>query len=122
MFFVSGTFSPLSCWIRAWALLRARAYIKWRMNTEYVPVDPKERGELLLKMLGMVKADMEAKSITKWGMCYDASEGYAFSKLGVQELYTLLAKWTPYVEFDVKPGRGGTGCRCHTGQSISCHG
>ena len=80
-----------------------KSYIRWQMNTEFIPTDPKVRGELFLKMLAMVKADMEAKSITKWGMCYDASGGYAFSKLGVQDLYTMLSKWTPYVEFDVKP-------------------
>jgi hypothetical protein len=66
-------------------------------------LDPKERVGLWLKMLDMVKADMKAKRFTKWGVCYDASEGYVFSDLGVQELYTVLMQWSPYVEFDVKP-------------------
>ena len=46
---------------------------------------------------------MKSKKLTKWGTTYDASEGFVFSNLGVKELYTVLLKWAPYVEFDVKP-------------------
>jgi len=77
--------------------------MRWQLNPQFIPLDPKERATLWLKMLEMVKADMAAGVITKWGICYDASAGYAFSKLSPQELYTALLKWMPYVEFDVKP-------------------
>jgi len=68
-----------------------------------MPVDPEERAKLWLKMLDMVKADMKSGAITAWGVCYDASVGYAFSELSPEDLYTTMLKWMPYVVFDVKP-------------------
>jgi hypothetical protein len=80
-----------------------KSYVKWKLNPQYIPLDPKERSGLWLKMLDMIKDDLKSGNLTKWGTTYDGSEGYAFSKLGVKELYTMLMKWSPYVEFDVKP-------------------
>jgi len=77
--------------------------MRWRLYPEFIPLDPKERATLWLKMLDMVKADMKSGAITGWGVCYDASAGYAFSDLSPQELYTVMLKWMPYVDFDVKP-------------------
>ena len=57
-------------------------------------------------MMEMVKKDLEAGILTSWGIYSDANGGYTFSKLGQQDLYTVLLKWSPYVMFDAKPVLG----------------
>lgn len=64
---------------------------------------PKERFEAWIKMIEMVKADIESGALTSWGIYHDASGGYAFSKLKPNELYTMILKWSPFVMFDAKP-------------------
>ena len=51
----------------------------------------------------LIKSDIEKGAISKWGVYYDGSGGYALSKLGAQEIYTMMLKWTPWVLFDAKP-------------------
>ena len=80
-----------------------KLYIRWQLNPQFTPADPKERAKLWLAMLDMVKADLSASVIKDWGMCSDASAGYGFSELSEVDLYTALVKWMPYVQFDVKP-------------------
>ena len=80
-----------------------KSWMRWKLNPQFTPVDPEERGKLWLSMLEMVKADLKSGALTGWGVCYDTSEGYAFSELSEQDLYEVMLKWMPYVEFDVKP-------------------
>jgi hypothetical protein len=42
-------------------------YVKWQLNPMLPVEDPEERGKLWVKMLQMVKADMEAGRIKDWG-------------------------------------------------------
>ena len=83
-----------------------KTLIKWQLNTQLIPIDPKERFKAWMMMMEMIKADLEAGTISSWGIYSDASGGYAFSKLGQQDLYTMLLKWSPYVVFDAKPVLG----------------
>ena len=78
-------------------------FMKWQIDTTKTPVNPEERMKLWLSMLEMVKADLEAGVIKDWGICGDASCGYAFSELSAEDLYTALLKWMPYINFDIKP-------------------
>jgi len=80
-----------------------KSYVRWQMNSQFTPVDPEERGKLWLSMLDMVKADLKKGAFTDWGVCYDVSAGYALSELSEQDLYEVMLKWMPYVDFDVKP-------------------
>ena len=80
-----------------------KSWVRWQMNMQFTPLDPEERVKLWLSMLNMVKADLETGAFTDWGICYDTSAGYAFSELSEQDLYEVMLKWMPYVEFDVKP-------------------
>ena len=83
-----------------------KTLIKWQLNTQLIPVDPKERFGAWMKMMEMVKANLESGMITNWGIYSDASGGYAFSKLSQPDLYTMVLKWSPYVMFDAKPVLG----------------
>jgi len=80
-----------------------KSWVRWQLNSQFTPVDPEERVKLWLSMLDMVKADLKTGTLTDWGVCYDTAIGYAFSELSEQDLYEVMLKWMPYVEFDVKP-------------------
>jgi hypothetical protein len=79
-----------------------KTLIKWQLNPQLIPIDPKERLGLYMMFMDMIKKDMEAGNLTGWGVYSDGSGGYAFTKLGSKELYTMVLKWSPYVMFDAK--------------------
>lgn len=81
----------------------SKFYMKWQLNPQFIPTDPKEMAKLWLAMLDLVKADLKTGVIKEWGMCSDSSAGYAFSELSEVDLNTALLKWMPYVQFDIKP-------------------
>ena len=49
-----------------------KTLIKWQLNTQLIPVDPKQRFEAWMKMMEMVKADLESGTLTSWGIYSDA--------------------------------------------------
>ena len=42
-------------------------------------------------------------TMSDWGMCSDASGGYAFAETDEKTLHTTITRWMPYVIFDIKP-------------------
>jgi len=78
-------------------------YIKWQLNPLMTPAKAEERVERWLEMLRIVEASLKDGTFTDWGMCSDASGGYAFSNQSEADLYTSLLKYIPYVDFEVKP-------------------
>ena len=80
-----------------------KSWIRWQLNSQYIPADPEEKTKLWASMLERVKADLKAGMMTEWGNCYDGSGGYGLSELSVPDLFAYLGTWMPYVEFDVKP-------------------
>ena len=79
-------------------------YVKWQLNPMLPVEDPEERGKLWVKMLQMVKADMEAGRIKDWGNCCDGSGGYSIMEAkSEEELFASILKWVPYVSFDATP-------------------
>jgi len=81
----------------------AKFYVRWQLSPLGTPPNPEERVKLWLSMLEMVKADLSAGLVKDWGMCSDASGGYAIIESSEVDLYTGLLKWIPHVSFDVKP-------------------
>ena len=78
-------------------------YVKWQLNPLATPPTPQERVGLWLKMLEMVKADMQAGKTRDWGQYADGSGGYALMDAASEtELFTSLLKWMPYVSIDAK--------------------
>ena len=41
--------------------------------------------------------------MSDWGMCSDASGGYAFAETDEKNPHTTITRWMPYVIFDIKP-------------------
>jgi len=82
-----------------------RFHITWEMNLLEMPKAPEERVKLLLTLLGMVKADLNAKGFKMdWGVDAGGSQGYAvWEGPSDTELNTMLLKFTPYVIFKTRP-------------------
>lgn len=81
----------------------AKFYMRWEINQLLCPANPEERVKNWLSMLEMVKADLKSGALKDWGMCSDASGGYAFAETDEKSLYMSVLKWFPYIIFDVKP-------------------
>lgn len=78
-------------------------YMSWRMNSMLTPTNPEERVKLWLSMLELVKADIQSGAIRDWGMCSDASGGYALVETDEKTLHTMILRWVPYIRFNIKP-------------------
>jgi hypothetical protein len=78
-------------------------YMRWQLNQMLIPTKPEDRVKLWLSMLETVKADLQSGVMTEWGMCNDASAGYAFINGDEKKVYDAILKWFPYVSFDIKP-------------------
>ncbi len=78
-------------------------YMRWHLNPVLIPTNPEERVKSWMSMLEMVKADLKSGGISDWGMCNDASGGYAFADTDEKTLNTTILRWMPYVIFNIKP-------------------
>jgi hypothetical protein len=78
-------------------------YMRWHLNPMLIPTNPEERMKLWMSMLELVKADIKSGTMSDWGMCSDASGGYAFAETDEKTLHTTITRWMPYVIFDIKP-------------------
>ena len=77
--------------------------MRWNLNPMLIPTNPEERVKLWMSMLELVKADLKSGALNDWGMCSDASAGYAFAETDEKTLYTTILRWMPYVSFNIKP-------------------
>lgn len=68
-----------------------------------IPTNPEERVKLWISMLELVKADLKSGALNDWGMCSDASGGYALVETDEKTLYTTILRWMPYIIFNIKP-------------------
>jgi|APFre7841882630_1041343.scaffolds.fasta_scaffold200334_1 hypothetical protein len=78
-------------------------FIKWRINPLKVPDTPEEVAKGKLAMLEGIKAALSAGRLTDWGQFGNGKDGYAMSELSEDELYVIMLRWFPFVEFDVFP-------------------
>jgi hypothetical protein len=68
-----------------------------------IPTNVEERVKLWMSMLELVKTDIKSGALSDWGMCNDASGGYALAETDEKTLHTMILRWMPYVHFDIKP-------------------
>jgi hypothetical protein len=78
-----------------------KTLLLWEMNTAFIPIDPKERIGLWLKMLESVKTAIDSGITETWGVSPSGDKGFSISNQSEQELLTSLAGYSPYVKFKV---------------------
>jgi hypothetical protein len=76
--------------------------VDWQVDQTKYPANQEEAGELLLSQLEDVKAALKAGSLKDWAGYVTGEGGYMVSEAasGI-ELYTLLRKWSPHIQFEV---------------------
>jgi hypothetical protein len=81
----------------------AKFYMRWQLNPMLVSTNPEERTKQWMMMLEMVRAELKSGTMKDWGICSDASAGYAFAETDEKSLHASILKWMPYIHFDIKP-------------------
>ena len=75
----------------------------WEGVPGTMPVDPKQRAELLGKMMEMTKKAMDDRQITDWGIFPGGSSGYAIGEGSVADMLKGTMQFAPYIRFTVHP-------------------
>ena len=82
----------------------ARYYLQWETKESVIATDPVKGAKLALSLLEMVKQDMQAGRTKDWGFIPGESRGYSIVEAPSEsDLAIGMMKWTPYLNFDVKP-------------------
>jgi hypothetical protein len=75
----------------------------WEVVPGSMPVDPKQRAELLGKMMEMTKKALDDHQITDWGIFPGGSGGYAIGEGTAADTLKGTMQFAPYIRFTVHP-------------------
>ena len=76
--------------------------VQWISDRTKYPANREEYAKLLLSSLEEVKAALKAGTLKDWAGYVTGEGGYMVSEAANEiELYTLLRKWRPYIQFEV---------------------
>ncbi len=79
-------------------------FMRWEVDSAFIPDDPEERTKQWLKMLEMVKADIKEGITADWGLCSGELAGHSVTAdTTAEKVNTNLLRWMPYVKFEVSP-------------------
>jgi len=82
----------------------AKYYIRWQTNVQSLPATSEERAKLGMSLAGMVKQDIQGGKMKDWGAVPGEHIGYCLMEVASEvDLATSLAKWWPYIIFEVMP-------------------
>jgi hypothetical protein len=73
----------------------------WELDSNKIPLNPKERGAAWLAMTNMIKENIKAGKTTDWGNFIGETRGYAIGTMTELELGKHLQQFIPYVKFEV---------------------
>ncbi len=76
--------------------------ILWEVDTTKVSDKPEDRYKNMIKMLNMVKKDMES-GLLDWGMFAGRLSGYAIREGTEQQVALGTLRFVPHVKFKVYP-------------------
>jgi hypothetical protein len=71
----------------------------WNVDQARIPVDPKERGEGWLLLMGLVKQDIEKGLMKDWGAFAGESNGYFIFEGTEVELSLTIQQYVPFFSF-----------------------
>jgi len=76
--------------------------ILWKANDSLMPIDREERVKLIMSMLEGVKKDIASGELKMWGISSGGGNGYSISERSEKEIFAVVMKYTPYIQFEVK--------------------
>lgn len=77
--------------------------ILWKLNPQFIPVDPAERAAGWDLLIALVKQDMEKGLIKEWGAFVGEPNGFDIVEGSEEEVQLMMTKFVPYVDFEVHP-------------------
>ena len=77
----------------------AKYLLLWEMDMSRLPVDPQERLAGEIKLLTMIKGDLESGRLKDWGVFPGGNAGYAIMEGTDQDVLLGAEKYTPYAKF-----------------------
>ena len=77
--------------------------ILWEGVPGTMPADPKQRGELIGKMMEMTKKALDDRQITDWGEFAGGGAGYAIGEGTAADMARGAMQFDPYIKFTVHP-------------------
>jgi hypothetical protein len=80
----------------------AKYIVFWEVDPSRMPVDAKERGQMWMMMLDMIKQDIKAGIHKDWGSFVGGTKGYAISEGDHVELAKNLQRFVPYCNFEMR--------------------
>jgi len=80
----------------------AKYIVFWEVDTSRMPVDAKERGQMWMMMLDMIKQDIKAGIHKDWGSFVGETKGYTISEGDHVELAKNLQRFVPYCNFEMR--------------------
>ena len=77
--------------------------MEWELDTNKIPISPKERGAGWLTLLQEVKKDMQSGLITAWGAYLGEMRGFSVFEGSDEEISMMVQKYVPFVYFTTHP-------------------
>lgn len=81
----------------------AKYLVRWEVDQNKIPIDPKERGEGWGLLMAMVGQDIEKGLVKDWGAFSGESRGYSIYDATKIELMNSLQQYVPFCHFTVHP-------------------
>ncbi len=78
-------------------------FLKWRLETSRIPIDPQERGAGWTLLMNMIKDDRENGILHDWGAFPAEGDGYCIVEGSNLDVMKMTDKYVPYVSFEVHP-------------------
>jgi hypothetical protein len=79
-----------------------RFLVEWIGDRTRYPAKSEEAAKLLLSQAEEVKAALKAGTLKDWAAYVSGGSGYMIAEVANEmELYAMLRKWRPYIQFEV---------------------
>jgi hypothetical protein len=75
----------------------------WEQVPGTLPADPRQRGEILGKMIEMTKKALDDRRISDWGLFAGGDAGYCIGEGTEADALRGAMQFTPYYKFTVHP-------------------
>jgi len=76
--------------------------VLWEVNPAWLAKEPENRLKVQMMMLEWVQAEVKAKQHKAWGITLNGMSGYALTDIAEKDIFMMLAKYEPVIEFKVK--------------------
>jgi hypothetical protein len=81
----------------------ARYLVLWEIDKDKIPLDPKQRADGWLMLMGLIRKDFERGFLKDWGSFISEINGYAVIEGTEVEVELFTNQYLPLVFFEIHP-------------------